>query len=238
MVQGLASPSTFTAPALSSSSHAMLASTAAATREKLNVGVSAAGSRGAETFPRRVSASPRLRVRVRDASPFRASPFRDASRVTSSTRNDAPAASMAPATAPARLSPPKRFEPGDGVSRSASAVRNRFAVAAASSSSVARRFAPVLPPPSPSAPRLLSAASRSGDARGESSMPSTRAARTTSASARSSPASRTTSAFARVSRIVPAPPTVDGFGDFGAGLAMASFTRIGTRRRGSRGGFA
>ena len=48
-------------------------------------------------------------------------------------------------------------------------MRNRFAVAAASSSSVARRFAPVLPPPSPSAPRLFDhAASRSGDAaRGE-----------------------------------------------------------------------
>ena len=142
----------------------MLASTAAATREK-NVGVSAAaaGARRAREAERFRVASPRLRVSASAPATRRRFARRrpvSAARPSSTKRR---AGGRWPATAPARP-PPKRFEPGDGVSRSASAVRT------ASPSpprpplgGAASHRAPAAVPSAP----LFGAASRSGDARGE-----------------------------------------------------------------------
>lgn len=108
----------------------MDASTAAATFEKLNVGVSAGGTPGGAGEPIAVSTCSKI---LGDMSPI------------------SPTWAMALATKPALDT--LFFAPGDGVSKSASAVRNRFARVTSSSSWSSlcpdspplRRFVPVLP---------------------------------------------------------------------------------------------
>ena len=197
------------APPAPSSSHAMDASTAAATREKLNVGVSAsppftprAPAGGGEDIAS-ISTSSATELALALAFEFAASVSREF------------AASVPRPPALASRRSRGGFAPGDGVRRSASAVLNFFSIVASSSgSSSCARFDP--------AP--------AGDAGGVRWMPRTLTCPITPAT---SPAS--SSPGVAPGPFATPPPRPAGW-PLGAGLAIASLVRIGTSAIFPRGG--